>query len=299
MSVLILNMPDDPKQIPSWIEEQIVGTELQAVVSELSVIHSPQGSAPSLDEVLKESRSSILASGLSRLTMPQIQSLLVHPQLLLELQEEVAISGGDFWCERASRNAKTSEQIERHWAGISTQIAEQESVSSVASSAGLLARRKRASAILAAASILAAACLLLWQTSQPPEPLPGWGWQASGVLTQEADAPQHLRNLASAASEWFNKRPDSAADLAIRIGQFRSGCSLVMLAEHRPLAQKDRRWLVERCRVWAGKLDESRNRLESGVTVDEVQAEVDATLTRLVAALESRAAGIEKTGKAD
>ena len=227
MSVLILNMPDDPKRIPSWIEEQIVGTELQAVVSELSVIHSSQASAPSLDEVLKESRSSILASGLSKLSMPQIQSLLVHPQLLLELQEEVAVSGGEFWRERARRNAKTSEQIERQWAGISTQIAERESVSPVKSSAGWLENRKRASAILAAASILAAACLLLWQTSQLPEPPPGWGWQASGVLTQEADAPQHLRNLASAAGEWFNKRPDSATDLAIRIGQLRSGLSLI------------------------------------------------------------------------
>jgi hypothetical protein len=141
---------------------------------------------------------------------------------------------------------------------------------------------------VAAASILAAACLFVWLGTQPKNHPPAWGWQDAEVLSQDATATGYLENLASAANDWFNRRPETAQDLAVRIGQFRSGCSLVMLAEHRPLADEDRRWLVDRCRVWATKLDESLARLKAGASVRDVRAEVDETVLGLVKALQKR-----------
>lgn len=295
MTVLILNMPDDEQQIPAWIEDQVVGTDLRAIVSELSTIHH-DGEASSLDEVLGENRSAVLARGLSQLPKAQWQSLLVQPQLLLELQEEVVTGGGDFWFQRASSNTTVESQLERTWSCLTADLqpaARSESPSSLVPLA--TTQRKRAGAIVAAASILAAACLVVWFSAQPAAPSPAWGWQAAEVLSQDATSTDYLKDLATAANDWFKRRPGAADELAIRIGQFRSGCSLMMLAEHRPLAEEDRQWLVERCRAWAAKLDDSLTRLEAGGEVNDVRAEVDRTVTRLVKALRTRADELEES----
>ena len=291
MTVLILNMPDDEQRIPAWIEDQIVGTDLRTIVSELATIHGSGEASLSLDDVLGEARSAVLAGGLSELAKPQWQSLLTHPQLLLDLQEEVAVAGGNFWHERATTNTAASKKIERTWAHLANEFqpaARREDRFSTGEAASTT-QRKRASAIVAAASILAAACLLVWFGTQPAGPPPAWGWQDSEILSQDVTAPDYLQNLATAANDWFNRRPATADELAIRIGQFRSGCSLVMLSEHWPLADEDRRWLVDRCRVWATKLDDSLARLEAGGEVNDVRAEVDKTVARLVKALQTRA----------
>ena len=51
------------------------------------------------------------------------------------------------------------------------------------------------------------------------------------------------------------KRPDDPIDLARRIGEFRQGCSVLILSPHKPLSGQDRAWLVGKCRAWAAKLD--------------------------------------------
>ena len=54
-----------------------------------------------------------------------------------------------------------------------------------------------------------------------------WGWTRPGALPSHAERTEYLNRLADAAKEWFQSRPDRAEPLALRIGQFRQGCSLL------------------------------------------------------------------------
>ena len=145
-------------------------------------------------------------------------------------------------------------------------------------------------------SLATAAAVLLavgiWQFVSPPQSQPvvaGWGWNRPGNLSGDVSAPAYLNQLADAAQEWFKQRPEGSADLARRIGEFRQGCSQLILAKHRPLSEADRAWLVERCRAWAGKLDAHLADVESGKDVAQVRSDTDATVRQLIDALRKRA----------
>ena len=76
--------------------------------------------------------------------------------------------------------------------------------------------------------------------------------------------------------------PRSPSRCAKRISEFRQGCSRLILSDHRPLSDADRRWLVVRCRLWAGKLDKHLAALEAGREPVQVRGEVDETIRDLV-----------------
>ncbi|HJZ58526.1 MAG TPA: hypothetical protein VKE74_26530, partial [Gemmataceae bacterium] len=92
------------------------------------------------------------------------------------------------------------------------------------------------------------------------------------------------------AEEWFNEKPEDAAALARRINELRTGCSKLIFSPHEPLPEKDREWLVGKCREWAKKMDDHLTALEAGADLRAVRADVDQTVTKLSAALRERAA---------
>ncbi|MFO1004655.1 MAG: hypothetical protein U0929_01750 [Planctomycetaceae bacterium] len=77
---------------------------------------------------------------------------------------------------------------------------------------------------------------------------PTWGFDRSGILTANLSQREYLSTLATAAGDWFNKRPEDQAALAARLRQFIHGCDTLIHAPHNQLAPEDRAWLVERCR---------------------------------------------------
>jgi hypothetical protein len=101
---------------------------------------------------------------------------------------------------------------------------------------------------------------------------------------------QYLTALADGAEQWRGKRPDTPQALAQRINEFRQGCSQLILADHKPLAPGDRNWLVDKCHLWASKLDVDLAALENGKDVLAVRAEVDQMVDKLVKTLRDRAA---------
>jgi hypothetical protein len=117
----------------------------------------------------------------------------------------------------------------------------------------------------------------------------GWGWAKPDALPQDLPAAEYLRRLADAAEEWTKKRPADAIALAQRLNEFRQGCAVLILSEHRPLAQPDREWLKERCQKWAGRLNEELTRLESGTPVAQVEEETTGIARQIAAALRERA----------
>src|SRR5262249_31465422 len=128
-----------------------------------------------------------------------------------------------------------------------------------------------------------------WRPGRGPAAPTGWGWDRPGALEANRTREEYLNGLADSANEWFNKRPETPQALAKRLNEFRAGCSTLILAQHESLAQKDRDWLRERCRLWAGKLDKHLADLEAGKSVEAVRGEADATVNQLMQALRTRA----------
>jgi hypothetical protein len=165
-----------------------------------------------------------------------------------------------------------------------------------------------------AAAVLLAVYLPGWLAPKPAEPggpgpaavatappRAGWGWDRPDALPADAlpaDVPpaDYLNRLADAAEEWFKKRPEDAPALARRLNEFRQGCSTLILAQHKPLADMDRPWLAERCRAWATKLDKALSDVESGRDVAQVRAEADETARHIAGRCARGRRACERTG---
>ncbi|MEN1681568.1 MAG: hypothetical protein AAGJ46_18455 [Planctomycetota bacterium] len=103
-------------------------------------------------------------------------------------------------------------------------------------------------------------------------------------LTREA----YLSQLADAAEAWRNKRPGNRAELAQRLGEFRMGCSALLLAEHSALPETDRQWLRDRCRSWAAAIDRRLTEVESGADPESVLLATDSTIGSIAESLRGR-----------
>jgi hypothetical protein len=121
-----------------------------------------------------------------------------------------------------------------------------------------------------------------------PAAAPGWGWNkpANGA---PPSASAYLASLEQGAQDWFKKRPDDRIGLAQRLLEFRQGCDKLILVDHPALAEVDRRWLVRRCRNWAGQLDRHLANLEGGNDILQVRNEIDKTVREITESLKARA----------
>lgn len=130
------------------------------------------------------------------------------------------------------------------------------------------------------------------QNDPPAQPVvapTGWGWDKPGAIPNEGPADAYLTQLASAANDWFKKRPEDATGLKTRITQFRDGCSTLIDSPHEPLEAEDREWLVEKCKAWRGKLDEQLAAIDAGTDPLTVRESTDEIVNKLMTALRNRA----------
>jgi hypothetical protein len=299
MRLLAMDIPDDPAELPGWLERHLVGLDLAALVAELEAVHGlPTGPVPTVRDVLGDRLDTVLAGGLARLPHEVLGRLLRQPRLLLELQEQVLVSGGDFWdrVDRPSVDLDAAIRRDREWLdaflrspdGIEAAIEELPRFAP-----GAWYRRPWFVGLATAASVLVFVAAYEHQRPTPNRPPvvaeAGWGWNRRDALRQDLPAPAYLERLADSATEWYRKRPDDPVALARRIGDFRQGCSVLILAEHKPLPAEDRKWLAEKCRAWAAKLDSHLAAVEAGEDPRKVRAGVDETVRNLVEALRQRA----------
>ena len=300
MTLLVANIPEDTAQLARWLERHLVGLDLGRLVAELHAVHggvggvpppNPRrgvgGDQPAVTEVLRGHLDRIYAAGLGAVPRPLLRHLLTHPALLPELQELVLTNGGPYWDQAGRDDQAITPHVElgRERLGLRarTQLA------------GVGAARLPWYRQAWFASLATAAALLLavaaWERLRPAPAAPGWGWDRPGALAADVSREEYLNGLADAAAEWFKKRPETPADLAKRLVQMRQGCSALLLSDHPPLTEEDRKWLKERCRKWAAKFEAQLAAVESGKDVQEVRAEADATVSQLVKALRERAQG--------
>jgi hypothetical protein len=290
MNLVVSSIPEDTVALGAWLERHLVGLELAQLIGELQAIHSPLPESLSVESVLAGRLEEVYQSGLSGLPRELLRKLLTQPSLLFELQELVLTHGGPFWDEVARRNQPVEAIVERGWErllGVRAPAAPP-----IRQREGSLRKRWFRRALLGglAAAAIVVAAVSLWQFTRPPARLPvAWGWARPDALPENVSREEYLETLANEAGEWFNKRPETAEALGRRIDEFRQGCSSLLQANHRPLPEADRQWLVERCRKWAEKLDRNLADLQAGKDVEAVRWETDATINQLIRALRQRA----------
>jgi hypothetical protein len=289
MKLYAFDIPDATDDLAGWLEQQLVGLRLGEVIAELAAVHRGQHlEAMTLDQLLAGYKTAVLERGLASLQLAQLQGLLRHPQLLLDLQELVLSEGGEFWQELTAQNEDSTTAAQRG----KSRVIPQPPAAPVQPRGGAWFSHPLVVCLTTAASLLAA----LWVVdalprSQPttaPTPV-AWGWSKPGAMPEQASRDEYLSGLATAADEWFKKTPSDPQELATRISQFRAGCSTLILAEHRPLSKEDRQWLVDKCRAWATKIDGHLAALESGTSTTDVRTAMDDTVRKLSTALRERA----------
>jgi hypothetical protein len=298
MTLPALDIPDEPAEWPAWLESHLLGLDLGDLVAELAAVHgSPPAGSPKLHDLLGNRLNAVLSEGLRALAPADFRQLLLRPHLLLELQELVLARGGPYWDRVTQPDPALAELAERGRRRLGDFLAARAGTLADAPSRPAKPawyRRPWFVSLATAAAVLLGVFLYAHFQPQRPAggPAPaagGWGWNKPGALATEGPPSAYLDRLAEAAGEWYRKRPDDRAALAGRILEFRRGCSSLIFAAHTPLAAEDRRWLVDKCRLWAGKLDRHLEALEAGQNPRAVRGQVDATVNALIAALRARA----------
>lgn len=302
MISVALDLPDDPAEMPAWLERRLVGVELGALAAELEAVHGGAGTA-TLDSLLGDRRRAVLDEGLRALPPADVRALLTNPALLPQLQELVFAEGGPYWDRLGGAAAEHEALVDAGGRSLAAFLRGERPETPAVLPLGprdsraklrWYARPAFVSLATAAALVLAAVGYdrLAPQAGLPPivaRAPTGWGWNKPDALAQAGTPSEYLNRLADEAQEWFKKRPEDSAAVAKRIEEFREGCSALIFSEHRPLAAKDRRWLVEKCRAWAAKLDDHVKALEAGRDPLQVRSDADQTVEKLVTALRTKA----------
>lgn len=288
MMPLSLDIPDSPRELNAWIENHLLGVQLGDLVAELHAVHRNHPGTVSLTEACGGKLDEVLQHGLGRIPVDRVGLLLQHPHLLLELQDAIVQRGGNYWLHRPTPREEQL-ALASQWKllehSISTPLTTVRAVPRNRSGIG----RSALAALLSAAAVFT---VMWFQRDGVMPPAPGWGWDRPGALAANLPPKDYLEHLATGAEDWFKKRPEAAPELARRIGQFRQGCSTLILAEHPSLAAADRDWLRERCRVWAAKLDSHLAAIEAGQNVTEVRDAADETVNKLINAIRDRAKSV-------
>ena len=292
MMLTAFDLPEETDELRAWLDDSLLQPELASVVAQLAAVHADEGNQQlTLEAILQEQRELVLQQGCRALSSLQIQQLLTHPELLLELQEQLFLEGGAYWQERIAAQAN-EEEVSRGQDWLRQQIGETQSTGTQSIPThpdyqSVSYRKIGIIGFVSAALILVAVFL-----NQQPAPAPGWGWNRPGALTADVPAAVYLNQLADSAEEWFNKPTDTKAALEARLKQFRAGCETLIKAPHPQLSQEDRAWLVERCQAWAGKLDEQIVALNQGADLKSADEAADALINKLIKALRTRAQSV-------
>tara|TARA_R110002095_G_scaffold200403_2_gene180629 strand:- start:905 stop:1783 length:879 start_codon:yes stop_codon:yes gene_type:complete len=288
MNLAAFDLPEETQAMQEWLAIQLTGANLSSVVAQLSAVHADQDQDLTLESVCGNQWENILQNGFSELTQTQLQQLLTHSYLLLELQEHLLLEGGDFWQKQFLSQNDDSEIIDHKLALQEQLFSLATEPESVQQSVDYKKSSLRKIVVLGFVSV-ALLCVAVFLNRQPSAPA-GWGWNRPGALTADIPANQYLNRLADSANEWFKKPTETKASLITRLTQFRAGCETLINAPHPQLSAEDRVWLIERCQAWAGKLDEQIVSLQKGTTdLKTADASADALINKLVKALRNRA----------
>lgn len=98
MKLHALDIPETREDIARWLEGYLMGPDLSDLVAQLSVFaDEPGSSSPPLQLLLNGDLPTVIRSGLSVLSLDQLQRLLAYPECLFDLQELILANESAFW----------------------------------------------------------------------------------------------------------------------------------------------------------------------------------------------------------
>lgn len=317
MTLHTMTIPDDPADLPGWLERRLVAPDFGRFVAELSAHFPAAPGAGPPRHLLDRWVPVALAEGLGPVPAGLLTQLLKHPAALAAFQERVVADGGAYWDAVLDRSGDESGAFARGRqsldrliaadpappAGPAGPTASPRRVPRAAPATGPSEVRPRpggrGAEIWAGASTVVAACLALAVgvlaargPGDPPVPKAqiAWGWgKPAGLAADESSPKAYLGRLAATAEEWSLHRPSDAAGVGARVAEFRTGCTRLLHSTYGPLAPADRAWLLDRCRALAKALDAHQQALDAGADAPAVRAEVDEAVRAFAAALREKA----------
>lgn len=306
MTLHALTVPDDPAELPGWLEGRLLAPDFGQFLAELQAFFPPSPAPASLRNALDACVPTALTEGLAAVPRDVLLQLLKTPALLAAFQERVATDGGPYWDDVAERSDGLARGEARGRAaldGILTAAAPAPARVKDSATVVPAARRQRpagrgykawaiASTAVAAGLAVAVGGLLLSGPEEPPvmKSQIAWGWGKPGGLANLQTRPRdYLNKLADNAEEWTLYRPADADGVGARIAELRTGCTRLMHSPYGPLAAADKEWLLQHCRGWAKALDAHQQALDGGADPVAVRAQVDETVRTIAATLREKA----------
>ena len=290
-------IPEHRDEQIRWLESELLGTQVLQLVAELESLH---GEVRQFAPLSDQSLEAIRERGLTAMTDAQFEHLLSHPRAIVPLQQDVLERGGLYWSRVEGPSDAGTHPKKPDW----SQLARVRAAERTSAPAPKPSRFTPLVWATCASLATAAALLLVLRPAadkrdfaEVPRPVAEsvWGFEKFADRPADSDAQlspsrdAYFRGLASAAETWMNRRPATREELARRIGEFRMGCSRILLSSHPPLDEEDRSWLHEHCQSWASALDRHLAETEAGDDMKKIIERVDLTAVKIAAALLGRA----------
>lgn len=295
MTLLTLAIPDDPAELPHWLERRLVSPDFGQFFAELAA-HFPEArGTPALKKAFDKWAPVAVERGLFAVPADVLGQFLRHPMLLMSLQELVLTEGGAYWDEVAESSDELTAGFSQGKSTLDSLLAAEPVT---VPSEGAKQSAGRVYKMWAAVSTAIAVCLAVvvgYQAMQgPPEtPIPkaqvAWGWgKPTGLAAEQTTPKGYLNKLADTVEEWSQHQPVDATGVSVRLAEFRTGCSRLMHSPYGPLADVDKAWLLDNCRKWAKQLDAHQQALDSGANPVAVRADVDKLVRSISSTLRNR-----------
>ena len=306
MKLHLLEIPAETQDLAAWVEQQIMAPTFGEFAAQLQVIHSydnPGASQLELNQILGETQGYVVEYGMVSCSSKQIRQLLSNPEALLELQGMIFEHGSQYWLGKAG-NQSVQPQILN---ALKTQIQEAENAVGLAPSrstnrpanVGRFTRANSTSTRRAfgwKALAIAAGLLVMgtvgWNMLSPPDQpaVAKWGWQSEDAMPKTATPGEYLAKLSAGGNAWFDREVENTEDYIKRLTELRTGCEILINAEHLVLSSDDRQWLVDKCKSWKVKFDQQLIGVNSDPeNFEKYLIETNQTVNSLVKALKEKA----------
>src|SRR3954464_1686548 len=104
MTLQTLTIPDDPADLPRWLEERLMAPDFGGFMAELQAHFPANPDAAPLRKQFERWTPVALESGLETIPLDFLQKLLRSPASLATFQERILTDGGAYWDEVADRS---------------------------------------------------------------------------------------------------------------------------------------------------------------------------------------------------
>lgn len=317
MKLFFFDIPGNKEELVLWLEDMILSENFESFYNELVALYGPKQNF----EISEEKFSEIIRNGFGKLDEKIIRHIIREPDLLLNVHNKILTEGEEYWNLKALRIQPPikafdfKNQLFRISEGAAPEpnIFKKKFISylgiGVAFAAGIylmlsdLIQPRFPKPVFIEDNYASKSEKLeekaktipaldhQTQTTQGKQNRGfsvAWGWAKPDAIPEVADPKQYLIALADSGNEWFKKKPLSPFEISKRILEFRAGCNVLIFAEHKCLAERDKKWFLDRCKSFAKELDDSITKIENGYDAGKIKNELDQKINIFLNAIRSR-----------